>query len=325
MSRSGHLSLALFVALCAPRLEGGPDCERDVRLIFQAEPLGSSRELFDGAADEVEITVSPETLVARHTAGAAIVSQLDPGREGLGLCQGNGCNGLQGWVLSIGLDGDLTLVGASIEEANPDIICGGGFYVTHLVDPEQPGADGEPQGQGIISAVVFFCGVVTSLSPRGTETVLGMTVEAERPADGESVSGTFRCRDGLALPFSPPAESLITIDGEGFPFCECREITVRFTAVDSRPFRRCDASDDGRLDVSDAVFILEWLFRRGPTPACDPAADCDADGGVNITDAVYALVHLFRGGAPPPAPFPDCGFGNDPSERCVVGQNSCLQ
>lgn len=29
---------------------------------------------------------------------------------------------------------------------------------------------------------------------------------------------------------------------------------------------------------------------------------------INITDAVYLLSYLFIGGAPPPEPYPDCGY-----------------
>jgi len=41
------------------------------------------------------------------------------------------------------------------------------------------------------------------------------------------------------------------------------------------------------VDLSDAVFVLAYLFRGGQEPRCLEAADIDDDGEVVITDAVY--------------------------------------
>ena len=71
-----------------------------------------------------------------------------------------------------------------------------------------------------------------------------------------------------------------------------------------------DISQDGRLDLTDAVALLGFLFQGTPaTLPCgdgtiaDPAnltlLDDNADGGVNLSDAVYILVYLFSGGPPP--------------------------
>jgi hypothetical protein len=74
------------------------------------------------------------------------------------------------------------------------------------------------------------------------------------------------------------------------------------------PFRRGDPDDTGTVTLTDAVFILEHLFRSGPSPGCMDAADGDDDGQVSLTDGVYILNHLFQSGQPPPAPGPsDCG------------------
>jgi len=175
----------LSLVLCVTHAFGQQDCEASTHVIFQATPLGSSCELFDGATEEVEVFVppDPDEPAVRHTVAAAITSDLGPCTPG--LCQdrskmGRCLRGVQGWGLSIALDDDLTLVDANIEDANPAIVCGGGFRVVELVDPGQLRPDGKPQGQGVISAVAFFCIFRTTLNPRGTETVLGLTVETKR-------------------------------------------------------------------------------------------------------------------------------------------------
>ncbi|MCZ6795136.1 MAG: hypothetical protein O7J95_16150 [Planctomycetota bacterium] len=73
-------------------------------------------------------------------------------------------------------------------------------------------------------------------------------------------------------------------------------------------FRRGDTGGDGVLDLSDAVFILNFLFLGGPLPACEDAADTDDDGSWNITDAVFLLGFLFLGSSPPPPRFPEPGL-----------------
>jgi len=98
---------------------------------------------------------------------------------------------------------------------------------------------------------------------------------------------------------------------------------VRFTAGDPSPFLRCDSDGDGALGLSDAVHTLDWFFRRGDAPACEPVADCNADGSINVSDVVYALRSLFLGGAPPPEPYPDCGLAEDPAERCWSQEAGC--
>jgi hypothetical protein len=312
-----------LVLLLAPWLGGTPPCQKDVHLIFQAEPVGSTGDLFFGAASGVVIGVPPALPVARHTAAAAIVSDLGAASGGGGgLCRGSGCSGVQGWSVSIALEGDLDIVGATVREANPQIVCGGAFIVTHLVDPERPGPGGEPQGKGVTSAVVFLCGDVFTLQTHATDTVLGITLESPRPATGQSVSGKLVCRDGL-VGQGAPVPNIATIGGNSLPFCTCSDLTVRFDGIPSFPFRRCDTDGSGRLEVSDAISFLSWLFLRGEAPACAPAADCDGDRRHTVTDAVHALLFLFGGGAPPPLPFPDCGFAAEPAEACTTQTDGC--
>lgn len=50
----------------------------------------------------------------------------------------------------------------------------------------------------------------------------------------------------------------------------------------------------------------------GATPPCLDAADGTDDGQLNITDAVYILNFLFLGGSAPPEPHGACGL--DPTE-----------
>ncbi len=92
-------------------------------------------------------------------------------------------------------------------------------------------------------------------------------------------------------------------------------------------FRRGDCNDDGRVDISDAVCILNWLFLGGPIPGCVAVANTNGDVGADISDASYLLNYLFIGGPPPIHPFPDCGPGTLPTdeETCQTPPEHCPQ
>ena len=78
-------------------------------------------------------------------------------------------------------------------------------------------------------------------------------------------------------------------------------------ATGDTEFRRGDANADGAFDIADAIYILGYLFAKGPEPRCTKTADPNDDGAVNIADAIYLLGHLFARGAAPAEPFDACG------------------
>jgi hypothetical protein len=59
--------------------------------------------------------------------------------------------------------------------------------------------------------------------------------------------------------------------------------------------------------LTDAVRILTGFFQGRPIPCAD-AADVNNNGSIEITDAIYIINFLYRSGLPPAAPFPDLGL-----------------
>jgi hypothetical protein len=72
-------------------------------------------------------------------------------------------------------------------------------------------------------------------------------------------------------------------------------------------FTRGNANDDARVDLSDSVFILNWLFKGSVSPTCLQAADANDDDKNDISDSVWMLNWLFLGGPGLPPPHPSCG------------------
>ena len=72
-------------------------------------------------------------------------------------------------------------------------------------------------------------------------------------------------------------------------------------------FVRGDSDDNGLLNLTDAVFILNFLFLGGASPSCFEACDADNNGILQLTDGIFMLNFLFLGGEAIPAPRDRCG------------------
>lgn len=80
-------------------------------------------------------------------------------------------------------------------------------------------------------------------------------------------------------------------------------------AWDGRPtctWQVGDANGTGSLNISDAVFLISYIFGDGPPPTPHPigSGDVDCSGSVTISDAVGMISFIFGSGA---APGTGCG------------------
>jgi hypothetical protein len=78
-------------------------------------------------------------------------------------------------------------------------------------------------------------------------------------------------------------------------------------AEDSTDFLRGNANGDTQVDISDAIYMLNYLFLGGPDLPCKASGDANGDANVDISDGIYLLNFLFLGGPTPAAPYPRCG------------------
>jgi len=60
-----------------------------------------------------------------------------------------------------------------------------------------------------------------------------------------------------------------------------------------------DVNADNCVNLSDAVYLLSYLFRGGPPPVLPPAGDVNGDGAVDVGDIVYLINYIFRDGPAP--------------------------
>ncbi len=71
-------------------------------------------------------------------------------------------------------------------------------------------------------------------------------------------------------------------------------------------FVRGDSNGDLRVDISDAVAALEYLFLGGRCP-CPDAMDANDDGRLDISDPIGILGFLFLGSGSIIDPYPKPG------------------
>jgi hypothetical protein len=170
----------------------------------------------------------------------------------------------------------------------------------------QPEATLDEDGIKIVTSC--FTGPRVSASDRTPIGVL--TVSIPRSYEGEF---QVRFRDPVVAGASPVA----VFGGEAEENIVLRDSGVFKVACPM--FVRGDANDDGSVDLTDAVVILELLFSGGRSIRCMHAADVDDSGAVQITDPIYLLMYLFRGGEEPVAPFREAGTDEEVDELPCAG------
>jgi hypothetical protein len=84
-------------------------------------------------------------------------------------------------------------------------------------------------------------------------------------------------------------------------FLQSLDLAFVITAGDICDCQPGDADGNTILNISDAVYLITYIFGGGPPPTpyqvCNGDADCNCI--VNISDAVYMISYIFGGGPAP--------------------------
>ena len=92
--------------------------------------------------------------------------------------------------------------------------------------------------------------------------------------------------------------------------------TVRVYPEDhpERLFIRGDVNFTGNVDITDAIYLLSFLFLGFEDPECLDTADTLDEGRINISSPIYLLNFLFTGGPAPRVPYPRPGLDPPPAD-----------
>lgn len=156
-------------------------------------------------------------------------------------------------------------------------------------------------------------GIQTDLIDDAAHTVLlGYVALDSLLAPGHGTLATLKFVVGNGAPeqivvidttFLPPSNQLVLVDlnaTEIAPEFDAGTIVVDHCPVDLTG----DVQMDGKVAVSDIVYLVNYLLRSGPRPLpVEDAGDVDCSGQVTMADIVYLVNYVFKQG---PAPCDKC-------------------
>jgi hypothetical protein len=288
-----------------------PRCQAGFAFVLDAP--GARR-----SGDSYEIEVSPPepgtSFEATVRIGPADPALLPP-------------NGVQGWSYGVSHEGAKlrvlsgpTTLGTTAADVSAGGIRSGGFEKSEVVDPSRNGGQ-----SGIVSAVVLSFTQPVTLDPSRLEPVLRTAYAIADGAGGPDFTAELAFLGGLRGS-GQPVDNVLTVEGSTVAARDL--IGLRLLAGEGggeqAAFVRGNANGDRRVDIADAVWIINEIFRRGPASPCPDAADANDDGVEDVSDALFVIRYQFVGGPRPSAPFPSCGRdASDDRLGCLVASLGC--
>ncbi len=78
-----------------------------------------------------------------------------------------------------------------------------------------------------------------------------------------------------------------------------RTYAVYVTGTDCCVGLRGDVTGDNLTLVNDLVFLVNYVFKSGPSPSCEKEGDANGDGNILVNDLVSLVNYIFKGGIAP--------------------------
>jgi hypothetical protein len=221
--------------------------------------------------------------------------------------------GAQGW--SYGVEHDpraLVLEQVTTAATTARDLFAGGFDATRMEDVVRCGGDPRCQnptpGGGYVSAFVLSLRKPVTL-PAGRNSLCRATCRPHEQLPSDFAT-RIQFTEDLAFRGGPPMQIIVTVAGRTtLP----RTLLDGFVTGASPAFRRGDPDGNGRINLSDALSILYFLFLRGTAPTCLETADTNDDGRLDPADGIAVLSWLFLRGPPLASPG-TAGCGMDPED-----------
>jgi hypothetical protein len=229
-------------------------------------------------------------------------------------------------VAAMDLDGDYAydLVVGNYYEDNVSVLLnhGDGIFAsaTHYGGGESPVSVMEPD-----TVYVYYANAITSFElaailgnfdvgyTANDVDVSSLTINSSVMPVSTAVLPSHPVFSGQALEVVFHAREFI--QGYGYPFdATIQSYEVAGEYFDGTPFEAVgwfvlvghisgDLNLDGHVDISDLVFLVDFMFQSGPEPPVLETADVDCSGGtIDISDLVFLVDYMFNRG-----PAPHCG------------------
>ncbi|MFH1336888.1 MAG: dockerin type I domain-containing protein [Candidatus Zixiibacteriota bacterium] len=129
-------------------------------------------------------------------------------------------------------------------------------------------------------------------------------MEDQRWGEGSEIllaTITFLVEDTMTIRIDT---TVVGPTGERLTFA--RSDAVTYIPRDNMPYYvnirntvRGDANGDQVINISDVMYMMNYLFRHGPPPVTFEAGDANCDNDHGILDVVFLINYLFKTGPPP--------------------------
>ena len=280
-------------------------CDAEINAGFSDRPIRGAAP-FEGILGTGSFCTAGEGVIAHASNVGPITIYLNV------VSRFEGAEGrVQGWSFSVPLEGVGDVVSATTAGTAADRKENGGLVSAGFAKTELSQYSGGGVRKGAVTGVVLSLTEGTTLPPRGTESVLALEITG--PESGTSV---LFLRDGLRGS-GQPVSNVITVGGDSRLACNqgTTRLVIQHGHADSHLFKRGNANNDLGIDIADPIWIVNELYLEGPATPCGDYADANDDGLLDASDVVYLIEYLFRAGASPPEPFRECGV--DPTSDDV--------
>ena len=124
------------------------------------------------------------------------------------------------------------------------------------------------------------------------------------PAAGIDAEIVISCSKGdtVRIKEVPPwSFTLLDLEGEWHP--SYMRLDTTFVVPIDLASTSGDVDCSGIVSISDAVFLIRYIFTGGCAPNDADAADVNGNCAISISDVVYLINYIFAGGN---APLPGC-------------------
>ena len=173
------------------------------------------------------------------------------------------------------------------------------WKIPQYAEPDSSTAEVAPTylpALGVDSALI----TVTPLNVNGETPITGAEVTLSNTGFGtiapvtDNGDGTFSAY--IFAPNDPGYDTIhteVTAGGQ----------TVFLSQRPTMQYYLCgDANADMTVNVGDAVYMISYVFKGGPSPVPVDGGDANCDGNPNVGDAVYLIAYVFKGGPGPCCP-----------------------
>ncbi len=229
---------------------------------------------------------------------------------------------IQGLSMSIGTPCELKAVEGTFDVTGTIVEAVKAEYVSHQADTDPNDGDGcELLIAILVDQLPPFDGA--TLPATDVYLALGcidFTIANDPALAGRCLDVAFQ--DGLNGRGKVPIRNLVSVDNYSkSPKLASCQVCVRGEEKFYRGDCNFSMEEGGwAVDIADAAAAVSYLIGSGPkafSPPCLDACDCNDDGRIDLSDVVCILKYLFELGPFPPAPGPGLRETGQPNPNQV--------